>query len=121
MPGHDRNWTGQMRRDWILSWSSRFLKVELVKGDEMMERDKYVRIIAITLLAAGGFAVRATAQDQSKCKSVHADLVELRNTTACKPGDTVCFLGQVDGNHGLRGTTYFHGESAAPGPSTSPD
>jgi len=59
----------------------------------------------------------AAAAD-SKCKSIHADLVEDRSTTACKPGHAVCFLGEVDGNHGLRGTTYFRGDSSAAGPST---
>src|SRR6266542_3560743 len=87
----------------------------------MTEQGKSVRIIALVLLAAGFFAERAAAQDQGKCKAVHADLVELRNTTDCKQGDAVCFIGQVDGNHGLRGTTYFHPESGAPGPATSPD
>lgn len=56
----------------------------------------------------------------SKCKSVHADLVEDGVTVGCKPGHSSCFLGEVDGNRGFRGTTYFRSDSAATGPSTSP-
>lgn len=54
------------------------------------------------------------------CKAVHADLVETRSTVGCKPGDDFCFLGEVDGNHGLRGTTYFKGEQGALFPSGAP-
>ena len=74
---------------------------------------------AVAVLAAGTAVASASAQAiHSKCKDIHADLTEDRSTTACKPGHTVCFLGEVDGNHGLRGTTYFHGDSSAAGPST---
>jgi hypothetical protein len=51
---------------------------------------------------------------------VHGDLVEVRSTVGCKPEHSFCFLGEVGGNHGLRGTTYFRGDSGAAGPSTSP-
>lgn len=54
------------------------------------------------------------------CKAVHADLLEARSTVGCKPGDDVCFLGVVDGNHGLRGTTYFKGEQGAFFPPSAP-
>src|SRR5262245_3027351 len=67
------------------------------------------------LLATGNLA----AADPS-CKPVHADLVEDRATQGCELPGQVCFLGEVDGNHGLRGTTRFHAESSAAGPSTSP-
>ena len=74
---------------------------------------------AMAVLAAGTAVTSAAAQAiESKCKNVHADLVEDRSTTGCKPGHPVCFLGEVDGNHGLRGTTYFRGDSSAAGPST---
>lgn len=69
-------------------------------------------------------AVPASAQEapapQSSCKAVHADLVEVRTTVGCKPGDDFCFLGEVDGNHGLRGTTYFKGEVSAFFPAVAP-
>src|SRR5688500_20207510 len=53
------------------------------------------------------------------CKAIHADLIETRVTTGCNPGVAVCFLGEVSGNHGLRGTTHFRGDSGAAGPSTA--
>lgn len=59
-------------------------------------------------------------QNQSQCKTIHADLVENGGTVGCKPGHSSCFLGEVSGNHGLRGTTYFRGDSGADGPTTSP-
>lgn len=76
-----------------------------------------------TTLAIGLFAVTIRAQQSpvpSTCKAVHADLVETRSTVGCKPEHDTCFLGQVDGNHGLRGTTYFRGEAAANFPSGAP-
>jgi hypothetical protein len=75
------------------------------------------------VVMAGGLSVAAAAQEEtsgSKCQAVHADLVENRVTVGCKPEHPACFLGEVDGNHGLRGTTYFRADSSAPGPSTSP-
>lgn len=74
-------------------------------------------------LALAALAVPAVADEQavaSTCKPVHADLVEARATTGCKPADTFCFLGEVDGNHGLRGTTYFKGDSRGTPPPPSP-
>ncbi|MGH8076665.1 MAG: hypothetical protein ACREPE_04985 [Lysobacter sp.] len=56
-----------------------------------------------------------------ECKKIHADLVEVAATEGCNPGLTSCFLGEVDGNHGLRGTTHFKADSARGGPATSPD
>ena len=56
----------------------------------------------------------------TECKSIHADLFELRSTTGCDAGETACFLGEVDGNHGLRGATHFGADSIGTGPSTSP-
>src|SRR5699024_2428011 len=35
------------------------------------------------------------------------------STTQCKPGHPTCFIGEVDGNHGLRGTTYFKADPEA--------
>lgn len=57
----------------------------------------------------------------TECKSIHADLVELRSTTGCNPGLSACFLGIVDGDHGLRGTTHFASDShVSTSPATSP-
>lgn len=55
-----------------------------------------------------------------KCKAVHGDLVETRSEEGCKPGEAPCFLGEVDANHGLRGTTYFKGEQGALFPDGAP-
>ncbi len=78
---------------------------------------------ALAIVVASGVAAGpARAGDAArKCKAVHADLVENRSTTECRPGHPVCFLGVVDGNHGLRGTTYFRGLSATAPIPTSPE
>lgn len=68
-------------------------------------------------------AVTANAQqapDALKCRAVHADLVERLSTDSCKPDDAPCFLGEVDGNHGLRGTTYFKGLQGEEFPTGAP-
>jgi hypothetical protein len=78
---------------------------------------------AAALACSATLTMAAAAQETvttPKCKAVHADLVEDLATAACKPGQTSCYLGFVDGNHGLRGTTYFKADSGAPGPTTSP-
>ena len=62
----------------------------------------------------------APVAQAQRCKSVHADLVEVASTEGCNPGLSSCFLGELDGNHGLRGTTHFNGDSGAAGPATSP-
>lgn len=58
--------------------------------------------------------------ERSSCKPVHAQMVERRSTTECRPGHSTCFLGEVDGNHGLRGTTYFRADSVGTAPPASP-
>ena len=84
-----------------------------------MHQRSWTRYAVAVLAAAGAAAASLAAQSaQPNCKRIHADLVENRSTTACRPGHAVCFLGDVDGNHGLRGTTYFHADSSAAGPGT---
>ena len=76
------------------------------------------------VLLFGMVAVSVVAQETPApqlCKAVHADLVEVRSTVGCKPEHSFCFLGEVDGNHGLRGTTYFKGEQGAFFPPSAPD
>jgi hypothetical protein len=90
-----------------------------------MEEDTMHRacFYTATTLVAGLLAVTAGAQqapERHGCKAIHADLVEMLSTTGCKPGHASCFLGEVDGNHGLRGTTYFKGEASALFPSGAP-
>jgi hypothetical protein len=79
-------------------------------------------ICTAVAVMVGFFGSAAGAQEApaATCKEVHADLVEVQSTTECKPGHPVCFLGEVDGNHGLRGMTYFRGEQGALFPSTAP-
>lgn len=81
------------------------------------------RNVALALMMAGGLAAAVRTQEIAagpQCKAVHADLVEDRSTTECRPGHAVCFVGEVDGNHGLRGTTYFRGEASVALPPASP-
>jgi hypothetical protein len=73
------------------------------------------------LLALGLAAVSLSFPAQAnhpRCKAIHADLVEIRSTTGCNAGLSACFLGEINGNHGLRGTTHFYGDSGAAGPAT---
>ena len=63
--------------------------------------------------------IAANAQ-AGPCKAIHADLDEISSTQGCNPGLASCFLGEVHGNHGLRGTTHFAADSARAGPATSP-
>lgn len=81
------------------------------------------RTYILTLCAAGALAVTTSAQEsaRSNCKVVHAVMFEQRVTTGCKPEHAFCFLGEVSGNHGMRGTTYFKGDPGAVRPPTSPD
>jgi hypothetical protein len=86
---------------------------------------KYFRnkTLVTALLLAGGAAFPTDAQEpapQANCKAVQARMVEDGFTTNCKPGHASCFRGEVEGNQGLRGTTYFSADSGAAGPSTSP-
>lgn len=72
-------------------------------------------------LASASLLTFASLAWAGECKEIHAELVEHRSTTDCVAPATVCFHGEVEGNHGLRGTTYFSSDSARVGPSTSPD
>ena len=72
-------------------------------------------LFAVPLLASAAFAAQA-----GECKAVLAELVESSFTQGCDPGEASCFLGVVDGNHGLRGTTHFKADSVGVAASTSP-
>jgi len=79
--------------------------------------------VATALTVIGLLTVPTGAQEEStgfKCRAVYGDLIEVPSTEGCKPGDSSCFLGEVDGNRGLRGRTYFKGEKAALFPDTAP-
>jgi hypothetical protein len=62
----------------------------------------------------------ATSKRDTKCKQVHAELVERQTTTGCTSPRNFCASGTIRGNRGLNGTTFFSVESSAAGPSTSP-
>jgi hypothetical protein len=74
----------------------------------------------VIVIGAPLLGQEANRDERARCKAVHADLVEDGGTVGCKPGHPDCYLGEVDGNHGLRGTTYFRADSLAAGPRTSP-
>lgn len=73
------------------------------------------------LLAATLTGAPARADGPPRCKRVHATMVESRSTTACRPGHASCFIGEVDGNRGLRGTTYFRSDPEVVRIPTSPE
>ncbi len=83
---------------------------------------RHVNFYLAMTVVVGSLAVAAAAQEapEPQCKAVYADLVEVRSTEGCKPEHSFCFLGEVDGNHGLRGTTYFKGEEGALFPPSAP-
>jgi hypothetical protein len=86
-------------------------------------RMRTLNVCLNTMAVFGMVAIAAGAQEAPaphSCKAVHADLVEVRSTVGCKPEHSFCFLGEVDGNHGLRGTTYFKGEQGALFPPAAP-
>ena len=72
---------------------------------------------ALAALVLGIAAMSANAAD---CKAVHAELIEMGATTECDPGETSCFIGVVQGNHGLVGTTHFKADSWTTPIPTSP-
>lgn len=79
------------------------------------------RGLAALLTCTASIAYANDGNPDSHCKRIHADLVEVSSTEGCKPEHASCFLGEVDGNHGLSGTTYFKGDSRGEPPSGSPD
>jgi hypothetical protein len=80
-----------------------------------------MKIANISLIALSVLAAPMASADDTRCKRVRADLVEMFATEGCKPEHSSCFLGEVDGNNGLNGVTYFKGDSSGTPPSGSPD
>jgi hypothetical protein len=91
-----------------------------------MDTMRRVKFCSVATVIAGLFAINVGAQDvpaqdvfaqesygAARCKRIHGDLVEVPSTVGCKPEHTSCFLGEVDANHGLRGTTYFKGDAGS--------
>ena len=71
-------------------------------------------------LAALVLVLAAMPANATDCKAVHAELIEMGATTECDPGETSCFIGVVQGNHGLVGTTHFKADSWTTPIPTSP-
>ena len=78
----------------------------------------FASLVAATMACTAHTMV---ASSSPSCKAVHAVMTEERVTTGCKPGHNFCFLGEVAGNHRLRGTTYFKADGTGGRPDTSPD
>jgi hypothetical protein len=74
----------------------------------------------VTALAALAFGLAPLSAQADNCKAVHAELLEMRVTEGCNAGETFCFLGVIQGNHGLTGTTHFKGDSVGTAAPTSP-
>jgi hypothetical protein len=88
----------------------------------MMHRMMMAAVVIGVVSNGAAFAQTPSGDNSQTCKAIHADLVEDRTTEGCKPDQAFCFVGAVDGNHGLRGTTNFKGDSSVPtGPATSPN
>jgi hypothetical protein len=83
----------------------------------------YTRL-GVALLSAVALAATVMVQARTldpTCKAIHAVMLEERVTVGCKPEHTFCFIGEVAGNQGLRGTTYFKADGVGSRPTTSPD
>ena len=90
------------------------------REEDTMRQVTFSTAVVVMIGLLGGTAHAQETPASPSCKAIHADLVEAQSTTNCKPGHPVCFLGEVDGNHGLRGTTYFRGEQGALFPPAAP-
>lgn len=77
--------------------------------------------MAVVGFAACVFAFTAGAAHADECKPVHASIVA--NPIFGCPTSPIglCTSGAIEGNHGLRGSTFFTADSAAPGPGTAPN
>lgn len=78
---------------------------------------------ALATVAAAAMAVTVTGGEVSTsgCTAIHAVMIEQRVTTGCKPEHPFCFLGEVTGNRGVRGTTYFKADDFGGRVPASPD
>ena len=81
---------------------------------------KRYTLVQSALIPFAALALCALPAYADECKPVHADLVEMSATTGCDAGESSCFLGVIDGNHGLRGTTHFKADSVGAAVPTSP-
>lgn len=77
-----------------------------------------VRLVAFAI--AGLFLVAGTAY-ADECKQVHAQIISDPIFGCATSPIGLCTSGTIDGNQGLNGSTFFTGDSAAPGPPTAPN
>ena len=84
-----------------------------------MAGTRAVIVSAVTIAALQANARADDLASRSRCREVRADMAEDLVTAGCKPGETSCYVGEVDGR-GLHATTHFKGDSSAAGPGTSP-
>src|SRR5437016_2810424 len=83
---------------------------------------KTLRDVALVGLSLTmGFVTTAGAAWATECKQVHAQIVSDPIFGCVTSPIGLCTSGTIQGNQGLNGTTYFTGDSAAPGPSTAPN
>jgi len=87
------------------------------KGENMKGSSILVVLLA-SFTMAFGFTTEVRA---AKCKRIYAQVVSSLTTTGCTSPIGHCTEGEIEGNHGLNGTTSFIGESAAAGPITAPE
>lgn len=73
-----------------------------------------VRLIGFLL--AFGLATEAIA---AECKQVNAQITTSLTTEGCTSPVGLCTAGEIEGNSGLNGTTFFVADALAPGPATS--
>jgi hypothetical protein len=75
---------------------------------------------AVASMMSVGALVLAPAAWGGECKQVHGVLVERPSTEGCLNPARSCFLGEVNANHGLLGTTHFQGLEGRAAPPGSP-
>lgn len=80
------------------------------------------RFVSLSLLLIGAAASPALAHGggEGGCKKIRATIVDVQVTEGCTSPNRFCAAGVVEGNHGLRGTTYFRMDGAVLGPATAP-
>lgn len=76
--------------------------------------------LAVCALTLGLLAMPAVAH-AGNCKQVHAQIVSDPIFGCALSPIGLCTSGTITGNHGVNGTTFFIGDSAAASPATAPN
>jgi hypothetical protein len=74
-----------------------------------------------TIVLAAGILAWPAAADANGCKQIHGQIVSDPILGCAASPIGLCTAGTFTGNRGLRGTTSFVADSAAPGPPTAPN